>query len=134
MLLALGLVFLVVVTAVFLASSRGGVVSHPLPADPRTVEALVRVGRKLDAIKLYRDTHQVTLAEAKDAVEAMARGEAPPAPPTVEEAHLAPAEVDALVRAGQLIDAIKLYRETHGVGLAEAKDAVEARRAQLERG
>lgn len=127
MLLALGLVFFVVVTAVFLASSRGGGVSHPLPADPRTVEALVRAGRKLDAIKLYRDTHGVSLGEAKEAVEAMARGEAPPAPVDAPD-------IEALVRAGHLIDAIKLYRDTHGVGLAEAKDAVDALRAQQERG
>jgi sugar lactone lactonase YvrE len=40
------------------------------------------------------------------------------------------AEVVRLARSGQKISAIKLYREITGVGLAEAKDAVEA----LERG
>jgi hypothetical protein len=37
-------------------------------------------------------------------------------------------EVRALIRAGNLIGAIKLYREKTGVGLKEAKDAVEAMR------
>lgn len=34
-------------------------------------------------------------------------------------------EVVALVRAGKKIEAIKVYREATGVGLAEAKSAVE---------
>ncbi len=34
-------------------------------------------------------------------------------------------DVQALVREGQLIHAIKLYREKTGAGLAEAKAAVE---------
>jgi len=36
------------------------------------------------------------------------------------------AEVKELRRSGKLIQAIKLYRERTGVGLKEAKDAVEA--------
>lgn len=36
------------------------------------------------------------------------------------------AEVQALVRDGKKIQAIKVYRERTGVGLKEAKDAVEA--------
>ena len=35
------------------------------------------------------------------------------------------AELLGLMRAGQKIQAVKLYRERHGVGLKEAKDAVE---------
>lgn len=31
-----------------------------------------------------------------------------------------------LIRAGHKIDAIKAYREQHGVGLKEAKDAIDA--------
>ncbi|MGY0387164.1 ribosomal protein L7/L12 [Nocardioides sp. WG-D5] len=34
-------------------------------------------------------------------------------------------EVVALVRAGKKIEAIKVYREATGVGLVEAKNAVE---------
>lgn len=40
-------------------------------------------------------------------------------------------EVRRLVRAGQVIQAIKVYREETGVGLAEAKAAVDRIRAQL---
>ncbi len=36
-----------------------------------------------------------------------------------------PAEIVEAVRAGQTIKAIKLYRESNGVGLKEAKDFIE---------
>ncbi len=44
-----------------------------------------------------------------------------------------PAEIDALLRAGQKIEAIKMYRTLHGVDLKAAKDAVEARAHDLGR-
>ncbi|HKP68151.1 MAG TPA: hypothetical protein VJV05_02630, partial [Pyrinomonadaceae bacterium] len=40
------------------------------------------------------------------------------------------AEINQLIRAGKKLEAIKMFRETFGVGLAEAKDAVE----RMERG
>ena len=40
------------------------------------------------------------------------------------------ARVIELVQAGKKIEAIKVYREIHGVGLAEAKDAVETLAAE----
>lgn len=87
---------------------------------------LVRQGRKIEAIKLVREQTGCGLAEAKAAVEKLERGE------PLEVA--APAAVDgdlsdtirALVRAGRMIDAIKLYRERTGAGLKDAKDAVDA--------
>jgi ribosomal protein L7/L12 len=48
----------------------------------------------------------------------------PPAP----SANATPHTVVELARAGRLIDAIKLHREQTGLGLKEAKDAVEAMR------
>lgn len=45
----------------------------------------------------------------------------PPPGPSAE----GDADVLALVRNHQIIEAIKLYRERHGVGLASAKDAVD---------
>ena len=41
------------------------------------------------------------------------------------------AQIAELLRQGQKIEAIKCYREATGVGLREAKDAVEARAAEL---
>jgi len=98
--------------------------------DPEMVDevlALVRDGRKIEAIRIFRETTGCGLREAKDAVEAMeagrqtfAEGSAPP-PATMEEN-----EILELVRAGNIIAAIKLHRERTGDGLKDAKDAVEA--------
>jgi ribosomal protein L7/L12 len=88
------------------------------------VLALVREGRKIEAIKLYRDMTGTGLKDAKDAVEALERGG------SLAEARRGPAGSEAdvlqLLRAGQKILAIKLYRERTGVSLLEAKNAVEA--------
>ncbi len=147
------------------------------------IERLLRSGQKIQAIKLYRERTGVGLKEAKDAVEAIERGQSlrgdtePLLEPDLREmllvgqelleekkqeaaslyrersgvseeqarqvveqfsqalaheqalslsaaAPLDPALVK-LLRAGEKIQAIKLYRERTGVGLKEAKDAVE---------
>jgi hypothetical protein len=53
-----------------------------------------------------------------------------PAEEPAEEAATEPSVEDAellgLLNAGKKVSAVKLYRERHGVGLKEAKDAVEA--------
>lgn len=100
-------------------------------SDPLTqISQLARSGEKIEAIKLYREEYGVGLADAKDAVDAIARGESPA---SQAQAALPASGPDKAVRAlaadGELIDAIKLYRELHGVGLKEAKDAVEAMRS-----
>ncbi|MGE0708011.1 MAG: ribosomal protein L7/L12 [Planctomycetota bacterium] len=95
------------------------------------IEAELRAGKKIQAIKLYRELYGVGLKEAKDAVEAMERGAPAPASAPAPAAAAAPAtlpgdeEILAALRSGQKILAIKLYRERHGVGLKEAKDAVD---------
>lgn len=58
----------------------------------------------------------------------------PPAPPRTADLE---EQLCALLRDGRKIEAIKVYREAAGVGLKEAKDAVEglaARRGIADRG
>ena len=51
----------------------------------------------------------------------------PPGPPLA-----APdVDVEALMRAGKMIEAIKLHRQQTGCGLKEAKDAVDALRERM---
>jgi len=114
-----------------IATQRDG--DNPYTA-PQTVSAaeesiheLLAAGRKIEAIKLYREHTGAGLAEAKAAVEAIQRGEATPS--SIE--HSAPSgdlerQLEQLLRRQQKIAAIKLYRERTGLGLKEAKDAVEA--------
>jgi ribosomal protein L7/L12 len=110
---------------------------------------LLQQGRKIEAIKLFREFTGVGLSEAKDAVETfslahgMSRhgGDQVIAPDDFGVAVISPqrqvqippalsAELMRLCGQGQKIEAIKLMREKTGLGLKEAKDAVEA----LERG
>lgn len=98
--------------------------------DPKTeeeVRRLVEAGRKIDAIKVVIEATGVGLAEAKAVVDALDRGETPPAaarggalPPEIV------AEIRRLAGEGRKIDAIRTLREATGCGLAEAKDAIEA--------
>ena len=56
----------------------------------------------------------------------------PPAPAPEEGGDAeSDGSVEAALRAGRKIDAIRLYRERHGVGLVQAKQAVEAIQGRL---
>jgi len=95
------------------------------------IQKAIRAGNKLEAIKLYREKTGLGLKEAKDAIDAMSGARAaPPSPAAYVNADEA---IDAALRNDQLIQAIKLFREKTGLGLAEAKRAMEARRDQLKR-
>ena len=89
---------------------------------------LLAEGRKIEAVKRYREATGAGLAAAKEMVEAIARGEPPPEDKPVASAF--DSEVLAFLQGGKKIEAIKLYRQRTGVGLKEAKDAVEAIAAQ----
>lgn len=88
------------------------------------LKAHVAAARKIEAIKRYRELTGAGLAEAKDAVEALMRGESPPPRESVDSSF--EGEIVSLLQAGKKIDAIKLYRQKTGVGLKEAKDFIEA--------
>ena len=96
----------------------------PDPLPPEVREAIAR-GDALEAIKLLRRRTGLGLKEAKHVVDRGGLGDtgfAPAAarPPTALSAPV----IDALQR-GDKIDAIKLLRTETGLGLKEAKDAIE---------
>jgi len=118
-----------------------------------TFRDLLAQGRKIEAIRLYRESHPTAgLQEAKEAVEAIARGEAyapkrSPEPSFNRGPQSAPgsragaqpstsnptagldADIQAEIEADRKIIAIKIYRERYGGGLKEAKDIIEAHMA-----
>lgn len=89
-----------------------------------SIRSLLNEGKKIEAIKLYRQHSGAGLAEAKDAVELIERGE--PLPDSTPVTDDLEEQILELMAAGQKIAAIKLHRERTHVGLKEAKDAVEA--------
>jgi ribosomal protein L7/L12 len=103
----------------------------------KEVAALAQAGQEIKAIKLYRQLTHCSLVEAKTAVESLRAGGPFQLAQIAREAHgelpadvALPSDVEAeikrLIQANQKIEAIKLYRQKTGVGLKEAKDAVEA--------
>ena len=99
------------------------------------IAALIREGRKIEAIKLLRETTGVDLKHAREEVERLSQGLSGQAPPLLpsgagSEAAGRPGtisqEVADLARQGKKIEAIKLLREQTGVGLKEAKERIEA--------
>lgn len=94
----------------------------PLPAD---VLAALQRGGTIEAIKLLRESTGLGLKEAKDIIDRHASGQEVSVSAGVTPAAIPP-DVAALMLQGNKIDAIRLLREQTGMGLKEAKDAVEA--------
>lgn len=96
------------------------------PADPAEVRRLASAGQKIEAIRMYRRITGMGLYDANQAIEKfLATGVLDFAPVTAAPAPAPDEEVAALVRDNKLIEAIKVYREKHGVDLLTAKNAVE---------
>lgn len=113
----------------------------PLPEEVR--QALQR-GSILDAVKLLTKSGGITLKQAKELIEAEARraqaerskgGQqgtrshgAHPAPIQTQRLQPGawPAAATEALRQGHKIEAIRIVREHTGMGLKEAKDAVES--------
>ena len=88
--------------------------------------AALEQGQTVEAIKRLRTATGLGLKEAKDAIDRHLAGEpARPRPSIVAMAAL-PFAVAAALRKGDKLEAIRLMREKGGLGLKEAKDAVEA--------
>lgn len=100
--------------------------------DLETLNSLVREllasGMKIEAIKAYREITGAGLKEAKDAVEAIERGE--PILPYAPIHAIAPSDLEEqvrnLLRKGNKVAAIKLYMDATRSGLKESKNAVDA--------
>lgn len=94
------------------------------------IRELVRHGATIEAIRRHRARHGGTLLAARAAVEALRWEFTQASGPALSAFE---AELDRLLRDDQKIEAIKRFREVHGVGLKEAKDAIDARAEARER-
>ena len=101
--------------------------------DASKILDLIREEKKIDAIKAHRELFGSDLKSAKEIVEEMERDldhaadllSSPPQQPSYERDATADEEIVRLIQKGDKIKAIKLYRETYGTGLKEAKQAVD---------
>jgi len=100
------------------------------------IKELVAKGEKIAAIKLYRETTGVGLAEAKNAVEAIMRGELVTfsAPAQVGDPDpFLENQIKRLLAERKKIEAVKIYRDAYQCGLKDAKDAVDLIQAEMRR-
>ena len=103
------------------------------PDQVQNLHDLIHARQILQAIKLYREATGVSLAEAKRAIEKMARNEFTKPPDGVRDMDnpILTSRIKSLLVRNRKIDAVKIYREEYGVGLKEAKDAVDRIQATL---
>ncbi|MBN1452635.1 MAG: ribosomal protein L7/L12 [Anaerolineales bacterium] len=101
------------------------------------IRELIAQGQKITAVKLYRELTGVGLKEAKDAVEAIERGEpvrnVAPLQFDTQNSALLEDQIKQLLLKRQKIQAVKIYREAHNCGLKDAKDAVDSIEVQMRR-
>ena len=106
------------------------------PDQVQKIHEYIHNQQLLHAIKLYREATGVGLAEAKAAVEAMSRNEAVKPPDGVMnyDNPILEGRIRSLLSKRQKIEAVKIYREEYGVGLKEAKDAVDGIERSMRQG
>ena len=98
--------------------------SIPASGLPANVLDALRRGDVIEAIKLLRASTGLGLKDAKDAIDQHLRGK--PVGMVAGYSGQLPSSVMAELQKGNKIEAIRLLREQTGLGLKEAKEAVEA--------
>jgi ribosomal protein L7/L12 len=103
------------------------------PDQVQKIHEFIHNQQLLHAIKLYREATGASLAEAKAAIEEMARNELIKPPDSVRDYDnpVMEGKIKSLLSKNRKIDAIKIYREEYGVGLNEARSAVERIEASM---
>lgn len=105
------------------------------------VREQIKRGKKIEAIRIYREITGSSLKDAKDAVQAIELGRPVPAPAQAVAGGVGAAafassaeamdEIKRLLRSGNKIEAIRVHREAFNTGLKDAKDAVDAIESDL---
>ena len=97
------------------------------PDQVQQIHEYIHKQQLIHAIKLYRDVTGASLAEAKDAVEEMARDEfaKPPEGAMDFDNPILEARIRSMLSKRQKIEAVKIYREEYGIWFKQAKDVVD---------
>jgi ribosomal protein L7/L12 len=112
--------------------------------------AHIQAGEKLQAVKVYKEAKGVSLAEAKDVIDRLAEKLQAEGSMQYEAANIEqPAETHdhsaqesdgsleerclELIKSGNILQAVKLYKDESGAGLKDAKDMIDSMVAQLKK-
>jgi len=103
------------------------------PEQVQQIHDYIHSQQLINAIKVYREATGASLAEAKNAVEDMARYELSKPASGVRDLDnpILESRIKSLLARRRKIDAVKIYREEYDVGLKEAKDAVDRIQATM---
>lgn len=83
----------------------------------------LRDGQKLQAVKAYKEETGCDLKDAKDIIDAIDLNEK--SVPAAEKLEDFDEEIINLVKSGNKLQAVKLYKEKNLVNLKDAKDAID---------
>lgn len=105
------------------------------PDQVQNLHDLIHERQILQAIKVYREATGVSLAEAKQAIEKMARNEFTKPSSEMQRSNdpIMDNKIRAMLTRGKKVEAVKIYREEHGIGLKEAKDYVDQVESSMRR-
>ena len=105
------------------------------PDQVQKIHQLLHNKQLIQAVQLYHEATGVSLAEAREAVEEMARNEfsKPPSGMRNYDNPVLESKIRSLLAKGKKIEAVKIYREEYGIGLNEAKNAVDRIEASMPR-
>lgn len=105
------------------------------PDQVQKIHKLLHDKQLIRAVYVYHEATGVSLAEAREAVEEMARNESTKPPSGVRDYDdpVLEGKIKSLLSKGKKIEAVKIYRAEYGVSLNEAKDAVERIGASMPR-
>lgn len=105
------------------------------PQHVQKIHELIDANQLIQAIQVYRSATGVSLAEAKQAIDEMRRMEAarPSSDSRDYDNPVLESKIKSLLAKGKKIEAVKIYREEYGIGLKEAKDAVDRIEATMPR-
>lgn len=104
---------------------------------PPAAEAALARGHTIEAIKIVREVEGRSLKEAKARVDARQafgtadlapEAEAPGAAPAAPSTGDLPSAAQAALARGEIIEAIRIVRQTEGIGLKAAKARVDGQR------
>lgn len=97
------------------------------PDQVQKIHKLLHDKQLIQAVYVYHQATGASLAEAREAVEEMARNEysKPPSGIRNYDDPVLEGKIRSLLSKGKTIDAVKIYRAEYGVSLNEARDAVE---------
>jgi ribosomal protein L7/L12 len=104
------------------------VAAQPETGEAQRIAQLLGQGKKIEAIKAYSEFTGVSLEEAKNALEKYGRLMDRV---TATTGFSEWTQIDALIRAGNKIEAIKLYRQMSGADLKESKEAIDERESEI---